>query len=246
MKKCFWSFILCSLITLTSCGYTEMTKDEYLSEIEKVREETDISKIDKYSYTITVNATKDDIKSSLVYVCKYDKKARKCSLEMDIDDNGEKTNQNREVVIYEDHIDLTYNGFKSLIYKSESSYNMYSSWPYLFIRGNSCTDYTFSPWYALFADSRIYPTDSEKYSFKKSSSNYLVNYSIHLDEKEVFEICKIEQSMDFKYIDLKYDSSFFLISGKKEGDYVPKAGIFKSTGIYKATVEYKGSVVYSK
>ena len=52
--------------------------------------------------------------------------------------------------------------------------------------------------------------------------------------------------MDFKYIDLKYDSSFFLISGKKEGDYVPKAGIFKSTGIYKATVEYKGSVVYSK
>ena len=69
-----------------------------------------------------------------------------------------------------------------------------------------------------------------------------------VDEKDCEEILGVEGELNFKYVDMKYDSSFFLLSGRREGDYpVNNKNIFGDlNGIYRSSLEYKGSVNYIK
>ena len=83
-------------------------------------------------------------------------------------------------------------------------------------------------------------------SAKKNNNSYLLNWKVQHDEEKVFVLTGEKRKASYRYIDMKFDSNFFLLSGRREGYLLLKGGWYFGglKGIYDASFEYKGSVNY--
>ena len=244
--------IILSPLLLTSCGYVEMTKEEFGLAIGEIIESNDPNKIKDYKYEIHIKGNKGDSVISYDSFTSYDRKSDVFTNSFVMKFDSNKYESKTVVITTPEYCIYEKNGEKKTYYSDGSAnekiqYEEYSTYYQDYLKGNTEIDYVFSP-NLLLEREKVYPIfdNGIDVSAKKNNNSYLLNWKVEHDEEKVFVLTGEKRKASYRYIDMKFDSNFFLLSGRREGDLLLKGGWYFGglKGIYDASFEYKGSVNY--
>ena len=153
MKTKYLLSILISTLLLTSCGYTEITREDYCSEVVLASDNKDVNKISSYKYEINFKADNDNDLIIIDVFTTYDRDKGSFTRTIDKTINGVKSLSKESIistdekVIYE--IDGEVNTFEKESDVGNLEYKEYSNAYVDYLFSNHVVDNNLSPWFSM-------------------------------------------------------------------------------------------------
>lgn len=238
MKNKLYILFIQTLL-LSSCGSTPITFDEYKEKVLNVRQDFNYDNFSLSSYEYKLNGSSKNQDITFSYLCSYDKDSLK--IDYTITEKSVKKSSLTTFEFLDTSVIHIVDG-NTNTYSQESNYN---GWEYFskiwieYFTYNCFTDLLLSPGYMLLHGSYNLIDDLESFKGYKKGNNYITSFALSAT-KEQLDMSKIDAQspVSWKYIDMKYDSNMYLVSGKREGDFVFTSRYFDFKGVSDLEMNY--------